>query len=465
MTFTLRAVVDGEISFAAKECHPKVIEQLAAALSFANPEYVGRMRMGRSVDGVAPMVTSMRQDGAGRVHLPRGTVALLLAYVGDVGGEVVFEDRRVVADASLTWALRVPLRPYQQRAVTIMRQGVQGTLLAPCGAGKTQVGVAVICAVAQPALVLVHTHDLAVQWRERIALCLGQVSGLIGGGQMDIQPITVATVQSLVRLAPPALADLGRQFGCVLVDECHHVPASTFQQVLAYLPAKYRYGLTATPDRSDGLGLLLDYCIGPCLYTIAQDELVRLGYLHKPQVQYLYTSFSYEYDDASDHHALMQALTTDSARNQLIVERVVADARAGCTVLVLTGRVAHCQHLAELIMQQGVRCGSLTGTVGKAERHALLNAFRDGSLPVLVASTVADEGLDVPRLDRIVLAYPTRAKGRTTQRLGRLARPYPGKEAPVLYDVVDLAVPPLLRQWRERKKLYRDIGADVGAAA
>ncbi|HWN72085.1 MAG TPA: helicase-related protein, partial [Haliangium sp.] len=267
------------------------------------------------------------------------------------------------------------------------------------------------------------------------------------------------------RMEPSALEELGQRFGCVVADEAHHVPMSMFRHVIAHLPGKYRFGLTATPEREDGLTPLLELCIGPQLFEIDQDRLVELGYLERPEVRFIESRFTFDYDGPEDHHELMAALVEDEERNQLILDRVLADARAGHTVLVLTGRVNHCEHLAARIALAGVKASFLTGSVGKHERRALLEAFREGALPVLVASTVADEGLDVPRLDRIVLAYPGRAKGRLTQRLGRLMRPHPGKAAPVLYDIVDPHVPPLARQWRERKRIYLELTGSHGAKA
>jgi superfamily II DNA or RNA helicase len=357
------------------------------------------------------------------------------------------------------------LRSYQREAVAAMQRRVQGTILSPCGSGKTQMGVAAIATIQQPALILVHTHDLAEQWRERIAMVIGQTTGIIAGGESRLEPITVATVQTLSRMEPAALEELGQRFGCVVLDECHHLPCNTFRYVIAHLPGKYRFGLTATPEREDGLTPLLELCIGPRLFEIDQDRLVELGYLERPEVRFLESRFSFDYDGPEDHHELMAALVEDEERNQLILDRVLADARAGHTVLILTGRVNHCEHLAARIADAGVKAGFLTGSVGKSERRALLEDFREGALPVLVASTVADEGLDVPRLDRIVLAYPGRAKGRLTQRLGRLMRPHPGKAAPVLYDIVDPQVPPLARQWRERKRIYLELTGSLGEKA
>jgi superfamily II DNA or RNA helicase len=467
----MRAIVSGQISFLAADCHPRVIEQLWHDLTFPNPEYVSRQRMGWATHGIPETIECIAQDETGWVRIPRGAVGLLRERLHGIGQEVDFEDRRVcfsdpaVLLPPLGPVQQAHLRSYQREAVSAMQRRIQGTILSPCGSGKTQMGVAAIGMIRQPALVLVHTHDLAEQWRERISMILGQTTGLIAGGESRLEPVTVATVQTLSRMQPPALEELGQRFGCVVLDECHHLPSNTFRYVIAHLPGRYRFGLTATPEREDGLTPLLELCIGPQLFEIDQDRLVELGYLERPEVRYIESSFAFDYNGPEDHHVLMAALVEDEQRNQLIIDQVLADARAGHTVLVLTGRVNHCEHLAARIAVAGVKAGFLTGSVGKHERRALLEAFREGSLPVLVASTVADEGLDVPRLDRIVLAYPGRAKGRLTQRLGRLMRPHPGKAAPVLYDVVDPNVPPLARQWRERKRIYLELTGSHGAKA
>jgi superfamily II DNA or RNA helicase len=467
----MHAIVSGQISFRAADCHPKVIEQLWHDLTFPNPEYVSRQRMGWATHGIPETIECIAQDETGWVRIPRGAVGLLRERLHGIGQEVDFEDRRVcfsdpaVLLPPLGPVQQAHLRSYQREAVSAMQRRIQGTILSPCGSGKTQMGVAAIGMIRQPALVLVHTHDLAEQWRERISMVLGQTTGIIAGGESRLEPVTVATVQTLSRMEPPALEELGQRFGCVVLDECHHLPSNTFRYVIAHLPGRYRFGLTATPEREDGLTPLLELCIGPQLFEIDQDRLVELGYLERPEVRFIESSFSFDYNGPEDHHVLMAALVEDEERNQLILDRVLADARAGHTVLVLTGRVSHCEHLAARIAGAGVKAGFLTGSVGKHERRALLEAFREGSLPVLVASTVADEGLDVPRLDRIVLAYPGRAKGRLTQRLGRLMRPHPGKAAPVLYDVVDPHVSPLARQWRERKRIYLELTGSHGEKA
>lgn len=266
-------------------------------------------------------------------------------------------------------------------------------------------------------------------------------------------------MQSLVRLPGPALDTLGARFGCVIVDEAHHAPASTFQAVLGRMPARHRFGLTATPEREDGLTPLLSFTLGERLFEVAYRDLVAAGYLSAPEVRPVYTRFGFDYSGPDDHHACMAALIDDADRNDLVAEIAAREAAGGHSVLVLSDRVEHCRRLAHLITLRGVEAEVLVGAVKKPDRRRILDDLRAGRLRVVVASTLADEGLDVPRLDRIVLAFPGRTRGRTAQRIGRLMRPHPDKRGAVLFDLVDAAVPPLLRQFHARRRIYGRIAA------
>jgi len=460
----MQATVAGTIRFQARDCPPKVLERLHRDLSFPNPEYVSRRRMGRYLGATPETIDCLLEQADGTVELPRGAAGLLRRRLSEAGNRVEFVDHRVSL-GSLGLSTDVELRPYQAQAVHDMRRGVQGYVVMPCGAGKTVAGAAAIGAIDQPSLVIVHTHDLLEQWREKAKAILGVEAGVIAEGSCKLEPVTVATVQSLVRMRAEELEAIGARFGCVVVDEAHHAPASTFQVVLAALPARYRFGLTATPEREDGLTPLLNLTLGERLFSIGYAELVQAGYLQAPEVRYVYSSFDFPYDGPEDHTRCMSALISDAARNDLIADLAAREANDGHTVLVLSGRVQHCRRLARLIGERGVVAKVLVGDVNKTDRQSILTELRDGGLRVAVASTLADEGLDVPRLDRIILAFPGRTRGRTTQRLGRLMRPHPGKGRPVLFDVVDSAVPPLLRQYRERRRLYTRLLAGGGVQA
>ncbi|MBC7174417.1 MAG: DEAD/DEAH box helicase, partial [Polyangiaceae bacterium] len=351
----------------------------------------------------------------------------------------------------------IPLRDYQQTAVEKLAKVTQGTVVIPCGGGKTRVGMGAIAKLRTPTLVLVHTIDLAEQWLGELKDKLGVDAGLIGDGEERPAPVTVAVIQSLVRWEPAKLDAFLAGFGLLILDEAHHVAASTFHSVVDRCPARYRLGLTATPEREDGLTALLELFLGAPLVTVTHDELAAAGVLTVPEIHSIETDFTYLYTGAEDYAPMLAAVAGDEARNALIIKTVVEEARAGHVCLVLSGRIDHCHTLAEAIGATGISAAVLTGEVKRAVRKELLDEARAGRLSVIVATSLADEGLDLPRLSRVFLAYPGRARGRTVQRLGRLMRPHAEKQDAALFDFVDRKVPLLRRHHLERRKLYAEV--------
>jgi superfamily II DNA or RNA helicase len=356
---------------------------------------------------------------------------------------------RTVAPPADTLTLRVELRPYQDDAVTSWLFQGSGTVLAPCGAGKTTIGAAAIACVASPALILVHTHDLAAQWRDRVRSQLATEPG-------DLEHpsrVSIATVQSLARWTREERRALGERFGLVVLDEAHHAPAATFATVLGDLAGRYRLGLTATPTRRDGLQALIEWCCGPIVARIEQRDLERMGYTLTPTIEQRPTGWSATAPEAVDRQAEIEAATV---RNAMILDGVRALTREGRRVLLLADRVAHVEALAGELVAAGLRAAALTSRSTKRRRAEVLAAMGAGDLDVLAATSLADEGLDVASLDAVVLAAPSGNPARVQQRIGRALRPAPGKTARIL-DFVDGDV------WarsaaKKRRKLYHDLG-------
>lgn len=450
------ARVDSGIRLARAEVPAKLQERLRRALSYPNPAYLDRLRLGLSAHGVSERLCFLGEDGDD-LRLPRGSIGTLKRLAAVEGEIVSCEDRRVQPEMRLPDLPAPPLRPYQERAVKVMERVTQGTVVIPCGGGKTRIGIGVTARLRTPALVLVHTLDLAEQWRSELKVLLGLDAGLVGDGEVTTAPVTVALVQALARRDRGWLDGFLAGFGLLLLDEAQHVGAPTFYKIVDRCPAKYRFGLTATPKREDGLSALLDLFLGPPIAVVTHDELVEVGVLTLPTVRTVETEFAHEYHDAEDYAPMMAALAADEARNALVADTVAAEARAGHTCLVLSGRVDHCKLLVARLHAAGVTAALLVGEVAKEHRKDLLDDARAGRLSVLVATSLADEGLDLPRLSRVFLAYPGRARGRTMQRLGRLMRPHPIKANAVLFDFVDRQVPILRRHHIERCRLYVEV--------
>ncbi len=451
-TEQLQAVVGGTICFEKHRLPPKSHALLERRLTFPNPEYVNRVRFGRWTGATPEEITLITEDETGRLQLPRGAVGLLREVSAMTGQSVVFEDQRVVRPMTPPVMTLQP-RDYQARAASALIRHLQGCVVIPCGGGKTVVGAAAIAYAGQAALVIVHTQDLLEQWSSVLRAMLGIAVGTVTEGVLKPAEVTVATVQTLIGLSREALAELGKRFGMIIVDEAHHVPAATFREVLAAFPGRYRFGLTATPERADGLTSLLNLCIGPTLFQVDHKTLVNAGYLIEPRVEPVLTGCAPE---AESHAAVLKALIADDARNELILRLAAQETSSGATVLILSSRVAHCRALAEALARRRVSAAALTGDVAKSRRSAILERFRSGELRVVCATSLADEGLDVACLERLILATPARSESRAIQRLGRLMRPYPGKRTPVLYDLVD-AYPMAKRQWPARLRAYKKV--------
>jgi superfamily II DNA or RNA helicase len=462
---TIPVTITGELRLPLASLPRQVLDQLRRELSFRNPAYIKAERAGRSTYGIDQVICGVEQRaawGGPDLVLPRGCLPLLTSICLEARLQQLEVTSLVREGATLPrLQLQQQLRPYQQPAVRALVAGVQGMVVAPCGSGKTQIGVAAIAEVGRSALVLVHTKDLLQQWLERIRLVLEVEAGVIGEGKREVRAITVATVQTLAKLTSAELQHVGRSFGVVCVDECHHGPARLWYEVLGQLPARWRWGLTATPERDDGLTPMLGWLFGPVLHSIGQAELIRLGHLVVPDVVTVLTGWSWDGDPVSKYNDLLADLTTDGGRNALICDLAQSRAQRG-TVLVLSQRKAHCDGLAEQLRCRDVRAEVLTSQVGRRRRTGLLDELRAGTLPVLCATQLADEGLDLPGLETVILACPGRAIGRTIQRLGRIMRPHPGKGTPVLYDLVD-DVGLLGSQARSRQRAYRQVLGTVRA--
>lgn len=357
--------------------------------------------------------------------------------------------------------LQTALRPYQSAALDAWLFEQSGTIIAPCGAGKTTLGAGAIAAVATPALVLVHTLALADQWVNRCIDQLGITPGRVGGGvywtgATAAPRVVVATVQTLAQWSWSERWDFGSRFGLVVLDEAHHVPARTFAETFASLPARYRLGLTATPTRMDGLEDLLWWSCGPAVYRIAQKDLEDGGYTLRPRVTWVQTGFRPSVS-SEEWAKLTDELAQDPKRNELVAATAAQRLAEGRSVLVLADRTAHCAVLAEQISAWGQPAEALTGSLSKKARTDVLERLTDGRLRCAVATSLADEGLDVPGLDVVVLAAPSRNEGRVQQRVGRALRPHASKAQPEVVDLVD-AFPMARNAAKSRHRLYRNLG-------
>ncbi len=245
----------------------------------------------------------------------------------------------------------------------------------------------------------------------------------------------------------------------MVVHNCHHAPAMTFMRVLEHIPARVRLGLTATPKREDGLGRIVDWCFGERLIEVPTAELLALGYLMRPTLEVIATGFSFESDqkDKFRRAALIgKALERDKQRLHFIASVMAHHARGDQTCLVIANRKKYCRELGRLMWTHGVPALVVTSDTLKPSRKRIMHEFRQGKVKMLIATSLANEGLDAPHLSRVCFAWPDKAEGWTDQRVGRLMRLFP--KDPRLIDFVDVRVPELVRRYRGRARVYKRFG-------
>lgn len=348
----------------------------------------------------------------------------------------------------------------QQDALRAMFEHVQGIVVRQPGTGKTQIALAFIASCKTRTLVVVHTKDLVKQWQDYAKQSIPGIElGRIGAGQMSVGHLTIATVQTLKRYTA-----LGRkfwgQFGAVIVDETHHAAAESWEWVLNVCPAYYRFGLTATEKRADGRHPLVGMLMGQVIHRAKFKSAVPIT------VRPVETKFQGVYNGPYDWQNLMSQIATDKSRNALAAKIAVSEMREGNTVLVLSRQINHLQNIrSEIVSLTGSIKGvvMLTGqTATPRERTRAIQAMRDGKVGILLATQLADEGLDVPRLNRVLLTWPGKHDGRIIQQVGRAIRLHPDKTDAIIYDFVDETPHVLGRQFRERLRTYAELGIEKG---
>lgn len=350
------------------------------------------------------------------------------------------------------------LRDYQRRALGAWwTSDRNGLIEAPCGAGKTAMGLTAVCHAPTPALVLVHTKDLLRQWAER-AEAVGIRADVIADGKAPVTGrLVVATMQTVIRWGAQERREWGATFGLVVTDEAHHVPADTWGRVLYDLPGRWRLGLSATPDRTDGLTPLLGLHIGPTRARVEQADLVGAGVVLAPRVHRVLTGWAPT--PGIEFVEMITEATEHDGRNASIVSIVERLVLAGRQVLVQTERVEHTNLLAGWLAEVGVLAVAVHAKLGKKEREARLRSVERGTARVLVATQLADEGLDLPTLDALVLAVPQRNAPRLQQRVGRVSRTAKGKTDAVVIDLIDGGIAE--RLWWTRLRVYKALGCAI----
>lgn len=445
-----------------------LLNQMKRLAAFENPQFYKKQGM-RLSTAMTPRVINCAEDRQQHVALPRGCRPQLEELLRGHGVALEVEDQRIQG-APLEVRFQGTLTPIQEQAARALLAYDDGVFVAPPGVGKTVIGTYLVAARACSTLVLVHRRPLLDQWLAQLSVFLGielNEIGQIGAGKRAPNGrLDVAMIQSLVRR--DSVADLVAGYGQVIVDECHHVAAVSFERVLAEVKARYVIGLTATLERPDGHHPITGMQLGPVRFSIdAKTQAGSRPFKHRLVVRE--TGFRLPgSEEAPPIQAVHAALGADEPRNQLILNDVLLALEEGRSPILLTERRDHLEYFATRLKSVARNLVVLQGGMGtKANRtaRAQLAAIPTREERLVVATgRYIGEGFDDARLDTLFLAMPVSGKGTLVQYTGRLHRLHPGKREVRIMDYVDREVPMLLRMFEKRLRSYRAIGYARGEA-
>lgn len=438
---------------------PELVWWCQDNLTLKNPDYETLMRIGKEQQARRfPEYIRLYVDKLNTIVIPFGCINSVWDMISKDKWEIKFNKHPVIS----CWVDNptYPLYDYQREAVEKMLAAKGGVLVGGCGAGKTNCGIEILRRIGGRTLWICGKKDLLKQTVARMkSLYPNMKVGTITEGKVNINEVTVSTVQTLAKVDPDLYKDV---FDTVIVDECHHCVSEPskmkmFGKVVNKIAARYKYGLTATPKRNDSLTNSM-YALLGCskekgfapVWEIARQETKTLTAEHR-RVD-LDTPFSYAMlndDGTFNYNGLVDYIATYEPRNNYIVNNVSELVKTGRKQLILCARVEQCKLLNDMLIEKGIKSVLLVGKVSGKKRTEILT--NPNGWDVIVATTsLAKEGLDVPELDTLHLVSCIANKTDTVQSVGRIERICEGKKEPIVYDYVDNEIPYLVSRYKKR---------------
>ena len=465
MPASLTVTLANLIYFEKAQLPQALANRLIRLSAFQNPEFYKAQAMRMSVWN-KPRVIGCAENYPQHIALPRGCLDAAKELLSENGVRCDLRDERF-SGKPIVVHFAGTLRLDQDAAVSAMLHHDTGVLCAPTAFGKTITAAAMIARRGVNTLVLVHRTELLKQWQERLQSFLGAGKGMvgtIGGGKASpTGKIDIAVMQSLSRQGE--VNPLVEHYGHVIVDECHHVGAVSFDAILKRTKAKFVLGLTATPIRRDGQQPIIFMQCGPIRYSAAKPA----GAPHDLEVVPRSRFSRIDLPAEAGIQDVFRYLVNDQARTDYIAAEVRATFEQGRKVLVLTERTGHLDAIQTALNGQIPAPFVLHGRMSRKQRAALIATLdalpADAPRVLLATGRLVGEGFDHPPLDTLVLAMPVSWKGTLQQYAGRLHREHTTKSKVRIIGFVDTGHPSLLRMWDKRQRGYRAMGYRMATEA
>ncbi|SFG72468.1 TOTE conflict system archaeo-eukaryotic primase domain-containing protein [Sporolactobacillus nakayamae] len=454
----IKVVITNGIYLNSHKLPSMVLDRIRELACFSNPEFYRKQARRMTMSGIPHKINCSDEIGENLV-IPRGCLDKLKSLAKEHSMEITIEDQRYIG-IEIEPVFHGRLTSIQQDALETLLENDYGILAAVPGFGKTVVSAALLAKRKVNTLIVVHRLQLLEQWIEKISLLLGiskNEIGQIGGGKNRITgTIDIAMIQSLN--GKSGVKALVTQYGQVIVDECHHIAAYSFEKVLKHIRTKFVLGLTATPVRKDGLHPIIEMQCGPIRFKVnakTQSKVQTFNHILLPRQ----TKFKSE---LTDIQKLFTELVNDQDRNDLIFNDVLESLEEKRKPIIITERVAHASTLKKRFAPFVKQIVVLSGQGKRSERKHELQYLADlpAEVECLVIATgkYIGEGFDDSRLDTLFLVMPISWKGTLEQYVGRLHREHPNKNEVRVYDYVDSSVPVLNKMYQKRLKGYRAMG-------
>ena len=432
-----------------------LVDFLKEELNFDNAEFFIKKKSGRNTWGTKRYF-NLVEETEDEIILPRGFIGKLLRFCKKNNISFNFLDHRGKRE-TVPFTCSISLRKHQEQVIQVARKKEFGVIVAPPGSGKTVMAIKIIAEKQQPALIIVHRKQLLEQWVDRIEAFLGiprKDIGKIGQGKGKVgKQVTVAMIQSLSKkMATNEAADLSSHFGILIVDECHHIPAKTFQETISKFNSHCQYGLTATPFRKYSDGKLIFTQLGE---VIAEIQPQQIDPLKRARVVIRNTGLEVPFNAKVDlFETLSKILVHDTARNKLILNDVAKELHKGNKAVIITERREHIQTLDQFL-KQSYETVTLSGEDSEKHRKEKWKLLETGNFQVVITTgQFFGEGTDLQNVSRLFLVYPFSFKGKLIQYIGRVQR---SEVAPVIYDYRDLKIDYLNKLFLKRNKYYRNL--------
>lgn len=455
---SVNVTLANQIYFNKSELPQPLINKLIRLAAFQNPEFYKAQAMRLPVWN-KPRIIGCAENFPQHIALPRGCLDDVRTLLHDNGIELLLHDERFSGEP-IDVRFAGTLRPDQEAALEGMLEHDAGILCAPTAFGKTVTAAALIARRAVNTLVLVHRTELLQQWKERLQAFLGADKtkvGTIGGGKAKPTGIIdIAVMQSLSRQGEVSVQV--KNYGQVIVDECHHLSAFSFEALLKAAGAKYVLGLTATPVRRDGQQPIIFMQCGPIRHTASRPESAPADLAVTP----LWLSRPIVMPEGTGIQDVFLQVCNDTERTAKVVAEVGEVFDQGRKILVLTERTDHLSAIEEQLVGWVENLFTLHGRMSKKQRSALIGELEalpaDAPRVILATGKLVGEGFDHPALDTLVLAMPVSWKGTLQQYAGRLHREHATKADVRIIDFIDAGHPALLRMWSKRQAGYKAMG-------